>query len=245
MAKRRRGFERRPAPAHAAGPAGGSRVSPRPANHIVAAAAAAARRRRTAVFATVGLAIGIVGVAFLGGALGAPNRSPSPSQPAASASAGSTGDSTAGPTPTIGGSGPAISGVACEVDEGTAYHVHSHLNLRFEGVLQPIPADIGIRDTCLYWLHTHSDLGVIHVEAPVETAFTLGQFFDVWGEQLSATQVLGRAVGPGESLFVFIDGQREEVDPRTIKLGDLVAIELQIGASPLEPLPYTFPADLQ
>jgi hypothetical protein len=138
-----------------------------------------------------------------------------------------------------------ISGVACDVDEKTTYHVHAHLNMRFEGELQPIPADVGQRAGCLYWLHTHGPSGVIHVEAPAETPFTLGQFLDVWGQSLTATQVLGRSIGPGESIFVFVDRQAYQGDPRGIVLGDLMAIELQVGSEPLEPLPYTFPADLE
>jgi hypothetical protein len=137
-----------------------------------------------------------------------------------------------------------ISGVACDPDEQVTYHVHAHLNIRVAGELQPIPADVGARPTCLFWLHTHAAHGVIHVEAPVETAFTLGQFFDVWGQPLSGTQVLGRTVGPGESMFIFIDRKPFTGDPRGIILGDLAAIEIQMGPGPLEPLPYTFPADL-
>jgi hypothetical protein len=242
MAKRRRAFDRSTAPARPAA-SGGGRGTPRHINRT--AAITATRRRNTLVFATVGAAIGIVVFTILGGVFGSPDPSSSPTGPAPSVSAASSGTAPGGPTPTIGGSASVISGVACDVDEGTAYHVHSHLNIRFEGELQSIPADIGIRETCLYWLHTHTDQGVIHVEAPSETTFTLGQFFDVWGQALSTTQVLGRTVGPGESLFVFVDRQRIEVDPRTIELGDLVAIELQIGAAPLDPLPYTFPPDLQ
>jgi hypothetical protein len=246
MAKRRRGFDRGPSPARPVELGAGRRGVPRRVDRSAeAAAAVAARRRRTAVFATVGIAIGIAVIAFIGGAVGSPETSPTPSQPPASASASPTDNASVEPTPTIGGSGPLISGVACDVDEQVTYHVHSHLNIRFEGELQPVPAAIGILDTCLYWLHTHSNQGVIHVEAPAETSFTLGQFFDIWGETLSSAQVLGRAVGPGESLFVFVDRHRVEVDPRTIELGDLVAIELQIGAEPLDPLPYTFPPDLQ
>lgn len=138
-----------------------------------------------------------------------------------------------------------ISGVACDVDEKTTYHVHAHLNIRFEGELQGIPDDVGRTPSCLFWLHTHAPHGVIHVEAPAETLFTLGQFMDVWGQPLSATQVLGRTIGPGESLYIYVDGEKHEGDPRAIILGNLVAIELQVGPTPLDPLPYTFPAEFQ
>ena len=176
-----------------------------------------------------------------------PSTSPSTSAPAGSVapSPSATVAGTIEPSPTIGGSAPVISGVACDVDEKTTYHVHSHLNIRINGQLELPPADVGILPACLYWLHTHTGQGVIHVEAPSEMTFTLGQFFDVWGQPLSATQVAAHTLGPGESLFVFVDRVPYQGDPRAIELGDLVAIEVQVGPSALEPLPYTFPAELQ
>lgn len=240
MAKRRRGFDRRPAvarpPAHGTGAASAR----------MAEATAAAKRRNRVIGAT----IGVVVFAFLGGVLGSADPSGSPvltssSSAEASGRSGPSGNPSAPPSPTIGGTAPVISGVACDVDEKTTFHVHSHLNIRFGGELQPIPADIGILGSCLYWLHTHSNQGVIHVEAPAEVAYTLGQFFDVWGTRLGTTHVVERTVTVGESIYVFVDRQPYDGDPREIKLGDLVAIEIQVGIEPLRPLPYTFPAELQ
>ena len=49
--------------------------------------------------------------------------------------------------------------------------------------------------SCFYWLHTHAEDGIIHVESPSTTeTFTLGQFFAEWGIPLSSTQV-GPATG--------------------------------------------------
>ena len=136
-------------------------------------------------------------------------------------------------------------GIPCEPTERIDYHVHAHLNIRIDGELQLIPAGIGILPTCFSWLHTHVDSGIIHVEAPAERDFTLGEFFDVWGRPLSATQVGDRAVGPGESMFVFVDREPYSGDPRAVVLRDLEAIEIQVGPAALEPLPYTFPADFE
>lgn len=88
-----------------------------------------------------------------------------------------------------------------------------------------------------------SPLGVIHIEAPLPTDFTLGQFFDVWGKPLDATHVGDWAVPAGSRIWVFVDRKPVDVDPRSVKLTDLEAIELQVGPAALEPLPYTFPAD--
>jgi len=138
---------------------------------------------------------------------------------------------------------PAISSVGCDTLEQTAYHIHAHLTIRYGGELHVVPANIGIRDTCLYWLHTHHDSGIVHVEAPDEQVFTLGQFFDVWGEVLADRQVLDRPLEPNEGIYVFVDGQRYKGDPRAIVLSDLLNIEIQVGTAPFQPLPYEFSPD--
>lgn len=128
---------------------------------------------RRAALATIGTPAVLLFVA-VGGFPGSQGASPEPvdatvatslrnasAVPSPSPSALST---TPAPTSAV----PVISGVACDVDEKTAYHVHAHLNIRFEGELQPIPEDVGIGAGCLFWLHTHAPHGVIHVEAPAE-----------------------------------------------------------------------------
>ena len=147
------------------------------------------------------------------------------------------------PTADSSGKYPPISGVGCDTLEQTAYHIHAHLVLRFGGELHVVPANIGIRDTCFYWLHTHRDAGIVHVEAPGEQIFTLGQFFDAWGEALAERQVLDRPLEPNEGIYVFVDGQRHEGDPRAIVLSNLLKIEIQVGTAPFQPLPYQFSPD--
>jgi hypothetical protein len=203
--------------------------------------------RRSAFVALVVLAAASVTACA---SVATPPTAPTPSSaatataapPTPAASPTSPGASIAPPSP-LGP--PVISGIHCDVDEGTTYHVHAALIVRFGGELQTVPDGIGILPTCIYWLHTHAGHGIIHIEAPVETAFTLGQFFDVWGEPLSPTGVLGRSIAPGESLVAFVDRVPFDGDPRSIVLGNLVAIELQVGSEALEPLRYTFPAEFQ
>lgn len=249
MAKRRHVPDRRPGPQSPVpiraerGSTGRGMVNP-----LRSAPGASPVRR--AVLATIGTLAVLLFVA-VGGFPGSQGASPSPDGPTTAPSPGATAarpspsPSTMSETPAPTSAVPVVSGVACDVDEKTAYHVHAHLNIRFEGELQPIPADVGIGAGCLFWLHTHAPHGVIHVEAPAESAFTLGQFFDVWGQPLSSTEVAGRQVGPGATLYAFVDREPYDGDPRAIILGDLVAIELQVGPAPLEPLPYTFPAELE
>jgi hypothetical protein len=147
--------------------------------------------------------------------------------------------------------GATVDGIACQASEQVDYHIHSHLAIYASGARREVPAGIGIPGPqqavgsfveggkCLYWLHTHDATGVIHVESPVQRVYTLGQFFDIWGQPLSTTQV-GRATG---KVTAFIDGKRYSGDPRSIKLTPHALIQLDVG-SVVPPQPFTFPAGL-
>ena len=74
-----------------------------------------------------------------------------------------------------------IEGIACEAMEPTGFHIHVHLELWKNGAPVPIRAGIGVVGGCFYWLHTHTPDGIIHVEAPEDRKFTLGQFYAIWG----------------------------------------------------------------
>ena len=39
------------------------------------------------------------------------------------------------------------------------------------------------------WLHSHTVDGVVYVESPIQRTFTLGDYFDLWGQLLEADQV--------------------------------------------------------
>jgi hypothetical protein len=78
---------------------------------------------------------------------------------------------------------------------------------------------------CFAWLHTHAGDGIIHMEAPKRTTFTLGEFFDIWGEKLSTMQV-GPAHGQVTTL---VDGKVVRGDPRAIVLRAHELIQLDVG----------------
>ncbi|HET9949426.1 MAG TPA: hypothetical protein VFQ22_10935 [Longimicrobiales bacterium] len=144
-----------------------------------------------------------------------------------------------------GGQGDPVGGIGC-IDD-VAAHYHAHLSLFVEGERIAIPAAVGAVDpvfannlvtgaACLYWIHTHDATGLIHIEPPAPGEFTLGDFFDIWGQPLSANQV---ATYSGE-LSVFVDGVRYEGDPREIVLVSRMHVSLQVGR-PLAPPPmYNF-----
>ena len=130
----------------------------------------------------------------------------------------------------------AISGITCDRGEHNTYHVHSQLKIRVDGAEAPVPANIGVRPgVCLYWLHTHDASGLLHVEAPAQREFTLGQFFEVWGQPLGPDAVATHAVGDGQQIFAFVDGQAYTGDLRSVQLLDGRRIEIQIGAAAIPP----------
>ncbi len=132
---------------------------------------------------------------------------------------------------------PTIDGIRCDEAEGVAFHIHQHLAIFDHGKTVPIPGDVGrpLAGRCLYWLHTHAAGGIIHVEAPVLQTFTLGQFFDVWGQPLSPTRVAAVRAKPGE-VRVFVGGRRFSANPRTAQLSEHADMVIEVGP------PYTFPA---
>ena len=98
--------------------------------------------------------------------------------------------------------GTMVDGVGCSAGEQVVYHVHTHLSVYVGGRLRPIPAGIGIVDPRAeptaegpfveashryYWLHVHTQDGIIHIESPSVRTYTLGQFFDIWGSRSDPT----------------------------------------------------------
>lgn len=150
--------------------------------------------------------------------------------------------------------GQTVDGIQCNATEQVAFHVHAHLAVYVNGQLRPIPAGIGIvapaaqstpegpfyaATHCYYWLHVHAQDGVIHIESPAGHTYTLGQFFDLWGQPLSATQV-GPASGP---VTAFVNGSPFQGDPRSIPLDAHQVIQLDVGTV-VPPQPYHFPSGL-
>jgi|SRR5579872_604293 len=135
--------------------------------------------------------------------------------------------------------GVPIDGISCESMEGAVEHTHMHLQLFQAGRPVEVPANIGISEArgCLYWVHTHTSDGIIHIESPVKRAFTLGEFFDIWGQDLNTTHAADVASPKGKKLLVTVNGKVWHGDPRAIVLRDREEIVIQSGP------PYGKPHD--
>ncbi|HET6502706.1 MAG TPA: hypothetical protein VFG87_18275 [Amycolatopsis sp.] len=151
--------------------------------------------------------------------------------------------------------GDTVDGVASNDMEQVLFHIHAHLAIYINGTQKLIPYGVGIvppyqlQDTAdgpfvaggskYYWLHTHDETGVIHVESPVQHTYTVGEFFDVWHQPLSGTQI-----GPDTgTVTAFLNGQKYTGDPRNIPLDAHNVIQLDLGT--VVPFAdYTFPQGL-
>jgi hypothetical protein len=134
-----------------------------------------------------------------------------------------------------------IDGIRCDREEGAVEHIHINLQLFDRGRSVAVPADIGIPQgsACLYWIHTHTGDGFIHIESPVKRSFDLGEFFDIWGPDLSWTKAASLSAPHGHRLSIWVNGKPwHGSDPRAIVFADHEAIVIQNGppfAKPVNP----------
>jgi hypothetical protein len=135
-----------------------------------------------------------------------------------------------------------VDGIHCGATEQLAYHVHAHLVIFDRGKARQVPSGIGIgppreaqqtpygafvvAGSCFHWLHTHAADGIIHIESPTEKLYTLGNFFDVWGQPLGPDRV-----GPlSGRVTVLVDGRRFKGSPRAVLLRPHAQIQLDVGS---------------
>lgn len=137
--------------------------------------------------------------------------------------------------------GQPVAGIHCDQMEGNVLHIHQHLAIFNHGKPVGIPEDVGrpLMGNCFYWLHTHTPDGIIHVESPTMRSYTLGQFFAVWGQPLSRTNVAGAKPRPGEHTTVWVDGHLYSGNPAQIELTSHLDITIDVGPPAAKPQPYT------
>ena len=137
--------------------------------------------------------------------------------------------------------GQPIDGIRCDQMEGAVLHIHQHLAIRDHGKPVTVPEDVGrpIVAQCFYWLHTHTPDGIIHIESPNFRSFTLGNFFDVWGQPLSKTDVAGAKPKKNEHVAVWVDGNPYSGDPRKIPLTTHLDVTIEVGPPYTKPAPFT------
>jgi hypothetical protein len=146
-----------------------------------------------------------------------------------------------------GGQGQTINGIRCAKSLSPVFHHHVHLSLFVNGEQIAIPRGTGMENPsngnyiyhaeCFYFLHTHDETGIVHMEAPVSGFYSLHDYFYLWGEPLSLDNVAGYT----GTITVFINGVQQSVDPRTIQFSPFEEITLEVGSPVVPPPVYAFP----
>ena len=142
----------------------------------------------------------------------------------------------------------AANAIPCDRLSDTQVHYHAALQILVDGKPIPIPTDLGRTDSCYYWLHMHTgEPGIIHVEAPSDRTFILGDFFQVWSvwagtkELIDARQVSTISLRSDQRLLVYVDSgdgpQAYTGKPGEIVLRDHEVITLEIAPPTVEPPP--------
>ncbi len=106
--------------------------------------------------------------------------------------------------------------LTCTTDMATKFHIHPNLEIRFDGEVQTMPADVGILPNCMYSLHTHTADGILHVEAPEKKDFTLSDFFAVWDKPFSKTEILDKKTGDTHRIRVTVNGEEVSTYEHTL-----------------------------
>ena len=113
-----------------------------------------------------------------------------------------------------------IDGVYCSSNEQSIYHIHAHLSIYINGANVPLVTNTGIAPigatstnvTCLYWLHTHDNKGVIHIESPTARIYTLNQFFDIWERFSSSSSAFPTQLSSSTGWVIYVNGKQVNTD---------------------------------
>lgn len=152
----------------------------------------------------------------------------------------------------------AAAGLTLTASETLQVHYHAHLDVLVDGQAVAVPAGLGINvgpndslpphgSPGIAALHTHDTSGILHIEAPAQAKYTLGQVFTEWGISLGRDHAGVYRTGDAQhdAVAVYVDGTRFDGDPRTIVLKaheEIAVVVSAAGATVTPPSSYAFPA---
>jgi hypothetical protein len=135
-----------------------------------------------------------------------------------------------------------VDGVNCDPTEAFTFHIHAHLDMIVDNKFVTIPAGIGIKpNECLFWLHTHTSDGIIHIESPATRIFTLGQFIQVWDNTPIISPTFEKLTNGDTNLKVFVNGKevKDSFDKIALSAHDEIVI-ISGSVPPSFPSSYDF-----
>jgi hypothetical protein len=144
-------------------------------------------------------------------------------------------------------------GVPFGPQETLVYHIHDLVQIYIDGKPTTIPPGIGINsvgtqaEQFISAIHTHDASGIVHIESPTKREYTLGQFFTIWGVQLTPTCLGTEYCNSGnKQLRVFYDGVPYTKDPAGILFSQHHDIVVTFGtkAQLPDPIPSRYSGSL-
>ena len=138
-----------------------------------------------------------------------------------------------------------VDGIRCDTMEFTTFHIHAHLDIFVDGRPFTVPSQIGINPEgrCLYWLHTHDDSGIIHIESPEERQFTIGNFIDIWTKTFNNTQLFDNNLnGTTNALSMYVNGIKipTDTDLRNVSINAHDEIAVILGPIQADKIPSRY-----
>ena len=130
--------------------------------------------------------------------------------------------------------GRAISGTANSGNDAiishNGIHFHPKLDIYIGGILQAIPAGVGL-SPIEHPIHTHDADNVIHLEFSGLTTVNntrLQEFFIIWGKQFSSNCIFDNCNGPSGTVKMFVNGQpNNEFEKYPMKDNDQIEIRYE------------------
>lgn len=208
------------------------------------------RRLRFTLIVSIVVAVVIAGLTIAGLSMsGGPSRSTAPeagipATPMTTASGRTT--SPPWPAPSDPSARVAAAGLPMLGAEGQVEHIHVHLDIIVNGKPVVVPGNIGIdqKTQQISPLHTHAENGVVHVESPVKTVFSLGQFMTEWDVALTEDSIGGLKADGANAFRAYVNGKERPGNPAAIVLRDHDEIALVYGPTDLKvdvPSSYDWP----
>ena len=138
-----------------------------------------------------------------------------------------------------------VDGIKCDEVEFTKFHIHAHLDIFVDGKPFTVPSQIGIdsEGRCLYWLHTHDDSGIIHIESPTDREFTIGNFIEIWKRTLGTTVLFDSDLNETNSVVnAYVNGVEvpSNTDLTNIGINAYDEIALVIGPIQADNIPSEY-----
>ncbi|MFL5768086.1 MAG: hypothetical protein ACJ758_09630 [Actinomycetota bacterium] len=147
-------------------------------------------------------------------------------------------------------------GLPPQAVEGQGLHSDQHLDIYVDGQPIQIPQGVGIPPgykadpgttptDFISILHTHDTSGIVHVEAPSVTQYTLGEFFDVWGVKFTPQCLGNLCETKDKTIEVFVNGKLQTGDPTKVSFSlEPLSQEIVLAYGTKAELPNPIPSQI-